>query len=127
MVIKMNNLAKPFAELTEWEKDISYTAGRRPFIDCSEINAETKRQLIIELSRKNIPPAICECPYGGILMIDLGSFRTRWVNRYPFQTFLEELKKAELISSAKYILDLCKKHNEVCNDHLAYQVATRPI
>jgi len=112
-------------KLTEWEKNSSIIFGRWPFIDCSMIDMQTKHDLIIELSRKNIPPGVIECPYQSILHVDLGSFRTRWISSRQ-GILLNELKRSGLILSATYVLKVCREHTE-CNDALAYQVVTRPI
>lgn len=122
----MNYLSKSFEDLTEWEKFAVVAISRRPFVDCSKNDPQKNHDLIIELSRKNIPPAVCECPPTGILYIDLVGARTRWIYFSNLTSIISELKRADLILSSAYVMEKCKEYGPY-NDKLAYEVASRPI
>lgn len=135
-----------------WEKVEQYLFARAPFIDCSQNDPRMNRDLIIALSRKNIPPAIVESIPTKILHVDLVGRRTHWKHCWLHESGMEKEELAKLfpdkqqrtnflvgahalfilrgmqmvVSSAK-VLEYCTKFNQNDNDRLAYEVATRPV
>lgn len=135
-----------------WEKVERYLFAQAPFIDCSKNDPQMNRDLIIALSRKNIPPAIVECPPTKILYVDLMGRRTQWKSCWLNESGMEKeewmklfpdqqqrvnffvgahallmLRGMQMVVSSVQVLEYCTRFSQNNNDRLAYEVATRPV